>query len=88
MAGFILVTFYATMVLAGYVVEVLFQVLHLVPTERNATVLEPHISWNYTTWLNIVFLVLAAALLVRFVTSGGTAMLRHMGGAPERHPDR
>jgi len=87
MAGFILVTFYATMVLAGYVVEVLFQVLHLVPTERNATVLEPHISWNYTTWLNIVFLVLAAALLVRFVTSGGTAMLRHMGGAPERHPD-
>ena len=88
MAGFILVTFYATMVLAGYVVEVLFQVLHLVPTERNATVLEPHISWNYTTWLNIVFLVLAAALLVRFVTSGGPAMLRHMGGAPERHPDR
>jgi uncharacterized protein len=87
MAGFILVTFYATMVLAGYVVEVLFQVLHLVPTERNATVLEPHISWNYTTWLNIVFLVLAAALLVRFVTSGGTAMLRHMGGAPERRPD-
>ena len=86
MAGFILVTFYATMVLAGYVVEVLFQVLHLVPTERNATVLEPHISWNYTTWLNIVFLVLAAALLVRFFTSGGTAMLRHMGGAPERHP--
>jgi len=65
---------------------VLFQVLHLVPTERNATVLEPHISWNHTTWLNIVFLVLAAALLVRFFTSDGTAMLRHMGGAPERHP--
>jgi uncharacterized membrane protein YraQ (UPF0718 family) len=82
-AGFILVTFYATMVLAGYVVEVLFQVLHLVPTERNAKVLEPHISWNYTTWLNIVFLVLAAALLVRFFTSDGMAMLRHMGGAPE-----
>jgi hypothetical protein len=33
-----------------------------------------------------VFLVLAAALLLRFVTSGGTAMLRGMGGAPDRHP--
>ena len=83
MAGFIAVTFYTTMVVAGYAVELLFQGLHLVPTERNATVLEPHISWNYTTWLNIVFLILAAALLLRFVTSGGLAMLRMMGGGPD-----
>src|SRR5689334_20439032 len=79
-AGFIAVTFYTTMVVAGYAVEVLFQALGLVPTQRNAQVLEPHISWNYTTWLNIAFLVLAAALLVRFATSGGMAMLRMMGG--------
>ncbi len=40
-------------------------------------------SWNYTTWLNIVFLLLAAALIVRFVRSGGPAMLKMMGGQPE-----
>ena len=41
------------------------------------------ISWNYTTWLNIAFLVIAAVLVVRFVTSGGMPMLRMMGGSPE-----
>jgi hypothetical protein len=40
---------------------------------------------DYTTWLNIVFLVLAAALVVRFVRTGGVAMLRMMGGSPESH---
>ncbi len=32
---------------------------------------------------NIVFLLLAAALIVRFVRTGGCAMLRMMGGQPE-----
>jgi uncharacterized protein len=58
-------------------------VAHLVPRQRNASVIEASISWNYTTWLNIAFLVLAAALLVRFFTSGGMPMLRMMGGSPE-----
>ena len=40
-------------------------------------------SWDYTTWLNIVFLILAATLIVRFLRTGGMAMLRMMGGAPE-----
>jgi uncharacterized membrane protein YraQ (UPF0718 family) len=83
MAAFIAATFYATMVLAGYAVELIFQVAHLVPRQRNASVIEASISWNYTTWLNIAFLVLAAALLVRFFTSGGMPMLRMMGGSPD-----
>jgi uncharacterized membrane protein YraQ (UPF0718 family) len=41
------------------------------------------ISWNYTTWLNIAFLILAAVLVVRFVRTGGIAMLRMMGGSPD-----
>jgi hypothetical protein len=41
------------------------------------------ISWNCTTWLNIVFLILAALLVVRFVRTGGIAMLRMMGGSPD-----
>jgi uncharacterized membrane protein YraQ (UPF0718 family) len=85
MAAFITATFYATMVLAGYAVELIFAVLHLVPKERNASVIEPHIAWNYTTWLNIAFLVLTAALLARFFTSGGIPMLRMMCGSPAQH---
>src|SRR5213592_3872598 len=59
MAGFLLATFYATMVAAGLIVEFLFQGLSLVPTERNAKVVEASVTWNYTTVLNIVFLGLA-----------------------------
>jgi uncharacterized membrane protein YraQ (UPF0718 family) len=83
MAAFVAATFYATMVLAGYAVELIFKLLHLVPSARNASVMEAHISWNYTTWLNITFLVLAAVLLVRFFTSGGLPMLKMMGGSPD-----
>ncbi|OBH48007.1 hypothetical protein A5682_00535 [Mycobacterium mantenii] len=76
-------TFYAAMVAAGYLVELIFSTTHLIPTQRNATVIEASISWNYTTWLNIAFLALAAVLVVRFVTSGGLPMARMMGGSPE-----
>jgi uncharacterized membrane protein YraQ (UPF0718 family) len=80
---FILGTFYATMVAAGYLVELLFGGLGLIPTERNAKVVEASIQWNYTTVLNIVFLALAGGLLVRFLRTGGMQMLRMMGGNPE-----
>jgi uncharacterized membrane protein YraQ (UPF0718 family) len=76
-------TFYAAMVGAGYLVELLFGVSGLIPAERSATVLREGISWNYTTWLNIAFLLLAAALVVRFARTGGIGMLRMMGGSPE-----
>jgi uncharacterized protein len=76
-------TFYAAMVGAGYLVELLFGVTGLIPAQRSATVMEEGISWNYTTWLNIAFLLLAAVLVVRFVRTGGIAMLRMMGGSPE-----
>ncbi|MFF0494083.1 permease [Nocardia sp. NPDC004068] len=79
----ILATFYAAMVVAGYAVEILFGATGLIPEQRDAMVMEEGIRWNYTTWLNIVFLALAAVLVVRFVRSGGVSMLRMMGGAPE-----
>jgi hypothetical protein len=43
---------------------------------------EAGITWNYTTWLNIVFLILAAQLTLRFFRTGGRQMLAMMGGAP------
>ncbi len=79
MAGFLLATFYATMVAAGLIVEFLFQGLGLVPTERNAKVVEASLTWNYTTVLNIVFLGLAGTLVWRyFRQGGGLPMLRMM----------
>ena len=79
----LLATFYVSMVAAGYLVELLFGATGLTPTQRNAMVMESGISWNYTTWLNIVFLTLAAVLVIRFVRTGGIPMLRMMGGSPD-----
>jgi hypothetical protein len=84
----ILGIFYATMVLAGYLVEFLFGGLGLIPAERAAKVTDTGIQWNYTTVLNIIFLVLAAALLLRFFRTGGPAMLKMMGGPPGGHEQR
>jgi uncharacterized membrane protein YraQ (UPF0718 family) len=83
---FILTTFYLTMVVAGYAVELIFGAAGLVPTTRNATVLNPTISWNYTTYLNIVFIVAGLVLVWRFFRTDGTTMLRMMGGSPEPAP--
>ena len=82
MTAFIFATFYATMAATGYIVELLFAITGLTPTTRNALVLEPHISWNYTTYLNIAFIALAMLLLWRFFASGGGPMLSMMGGKP------
>jgi uncharacterized membrane protein YraQ (UPF0718 family) len=76
-------TFYVAMVVAGYLVEFLFGATGLIPAQRKAMVMEAGISWNYTTWLNIAFLVVAVALVVRFLTSGGVQMVRMMGGSPD-----
>ena len=84
MAWFLAGTFYVTMVIAGYLIEIIFDLLRLVPTgARNATVGADGITWNYTSALNIVFLLLAAVLLWRFLTTGGRAMLAMMGGGPD-----
>jgi hypothetical protein len=39
--------------------------LGLIPAERAAKVTDTGITWNYTTILNIIFLLVAAALLAR-----------------------
>jgi hypothetical protein len=51
-------------------------------TERAARVTGTGITWNYTTILNIIFLLIAAALVMRFVRSGSAPMLKVMGGSP------
>jgi hypothetical protein len=78
----ILGIFYAAMVTAGYIIEFTFGGLDLIPAARAARVTAEGIQWNYTTVLNIIFLLLAAALLVRFFRSGAGPMLKMMGGSP------
>ena len=57
-----LAVFWAVMSTAGLITEGIFRAAGLVPTTRPATVVPAHFSFDYTTWLNIVFLVLFAVL--------------------------
>jgi uncharacterized membrane protein YraQ (UPF0718 family) len=83
MALRIFAIFYATMAATGYVIEVVFAPLGLIPTTRNAKVINPHISLDSDTYLNIVAIALTALLVTRFFRTGGGPMLRMMGGPPE-----
>jgi uncharacterized membrane protein YraQ (UPF0718 family) len=77
-AAFLFATFYAAMAAAALIVELIFGALGLVPAQRSARVVEASITWDYTTWLNIAFLILAGLLVWRFLKTGGPAMLRMM----------
>jgi uncharacterized membrane protein YraQ (UPF0718 family) len=86
MAAFIVATFYASMVAAGLIVEFLFQGLGLTPTERDAKVVTARVAWNYSTYLNIVFLAVAAVLIWRyFRRGGGWSMLKMMNEPMGEH---
>ncbi len=68
--------FYAVMATAGLIVEGLFSVLGLIPTDRPETVVVTEFRWDYTSILNIVFLVVLAVLYWLYRTRA-----RHGGGA-------
>jgi len=89
MMAFLLATFYVAMAGAALIVEAVFDFVGLIPQQRSAKVVEASISWNYTTWLNFVFLALAALLVWRFLKTGGPEMLRMMNrphhSAPSSH---
>ncbi len=78
MTAFLGLTFYVAMAGAAYLVQGLFGVLGLIPTDRHALVVEASISLNYTSVLNVVFLTLAAVLIWRFRRTGGAQMLAMM----------
>ena len=85
MAGFLLATFYTTMVAAGLVVEFLFQGLGIERTTRDAKVMQASVSWNYSTILNIIFLTLAATLIWRYFARGGGLKMLRMMNKPMDH---
>jgi uncharacterized membrane protein YraQ (UPF0718 family) len=79
---YLLATFYAAMVIAGLVVEIVFDALGLIPEARSAKVVEASVTWNYTTVLNLLFIAVSVILVARFLRTGGPAMLRMMKEVP------
>ena len=85
MTGFLVASFYATMVAAGLVVEFVFEGIGIERSARNAKVIEATVTWNYTTYLNIAFLALAAVLLWRYFRRGGGISMLKMMNRPMAH---
>jgi uncharacterized membrane protein YraQ (UPF0718 family) len=86
MAWFLFGTFYVTMAIAGLIVEFVFQGAGLIPNTRHAKIEMASVTWNYTTFLNIIFLVVAAVLVGRyFQRGGGWTMLRMMNKPMDDH---
>ena len=86
-SAFLFLTFYTAMVAAALIVELLFDLLGLIPAARAAKVVEASITLNYTTILNILFLIIATLLLIRFFRTGGVEMLKMMDSSGGRDPD-
>lgn len=84
MSLYLLGVSYAAMALAGFLVGGAFQLLGWAPTNHNVTVFETQPTWNYTTFLDLAFLILIAVLAWRFVTTGGVEMLRAHSRRPQR----
>lgn len=57
-----LVVFWALMSTAGLATEAIFRAAGLVPTTRPVSIAPAHFSWNYTTYLNLFFLVVFGLL--------------------------
>ena len=57
-----LAVFWTVMSTAGLITEGIFRALGLVPTTRPTQIVADHFSWNYTAYLNLVFLALFGLL--------------------------
>jgi uncharacterized membrane protein YraQ (UPF0718 family) len=69
-AVFLFVTMYASMARAALAIELIFKAVGLIPSDRHAKIIETAIQWNYTTIFNIIFLILAVMLIIRFLSQG------------------
>ncbi len=75
---FLFVTSYIAMAIAGLIVEGIFNALGLIPTAHPFVAMNAAISWNYTTVLDIIFIAVAGLFLLRFLKTGGPAMMKMM----------
>ena len=57
-----LAVFWAMMATAGLLTEVIFRASGLVPAKRTTQIVAAHFAWNYTAYLNIIFIAIAGLL--------------------------
>jgi YHS domain-containing protein len=75
-----LAVFWAVMAVAGLITEGIFRASGLAPTTRPTQIVPDHFTWNYTSYLNIVFVALFGLLYwayrnrVRLGGGGGYAL--------------
>jgi uncharacterized membrane protein YraQ (UPF0718 family) len=86
-SALLLLIFYVSMASAALAVEFLFGALHLIPHERRTQVIEESIRWNYTSILDLIFVALGLILVIRFMRTGGPAMLKMMSGSSQAGSD-
>jgi uncharacterized membrane protein YraQ (UPF0718 family) len=91
-ALYLLLTSYVAMALAGLLIGLLFQLLGIAPEHHQVEALQARPSLNYTTILNVIFLMLMSLLAWRFLRTGGLEMLKMMemppvNPAPGAEPD-
>lgn len=76
-----LAVFWVIMSIAGLLTELLFGAAGIVPTTRPSNLVAPaHFSWNYTTYLNIIFIALFGLLW------WASRHPREVGGGTARDP--
>ena len=54
--------FYVLMATAGLATEGIFRLFNAVPTTRSLQVTSAHFAWNYTTFVNIFFIIIAVTV--------------------------
>jgi uncharacterized membrane protein YraQ (UPF0718 family)/YHS domain-containing protein len=87
MSLYLLAVSYLAMAVAGFLIGLAFQLVGIAPTNHAVRVLQSRPELNYTTFLNIGFLVLTAVLGWRFLTTGGREMLAAMEVSPDQAAD-
>jgi uncharacterized protein len=82
-----LAVFWALMSTAGLITEAVFRGAGIVPTTRSSTIVPDGFSWNYTTYLNFVFLALFGVLYWLYRSRGRMAEGARSGaaGVCEKH---
>ena len=84
-AVYLFIVSFATMAVAGLVIGLLFDAFHATPLSRIVTTIEEYPSWNATTVIDIVALLVMLVLGTRFLRTGGVEMLRMMEMPPDAH---
>jgi uncharacterized membrane protein YraQ (UPF0718 family) len=78
-ATYITIIFYVATVVAGLVVDLLFHLLGLIPTGPRPPSAVQHamISWNYTTWLDILAAIVGGFFLVLYSRNRDSHAMHH-----------